>query len=165
MTDEIVTIVDRSNQVVGTRSRSEMRAQRLPHRASFVLVLNSAGEVFVQKRTASKDIYPGYYEPAAGGVVLAGESYEESARRELEEELGIRNVALVSHGDFFFEDSACCIWGRIFSCRYDGEMLLQREEVASGQFMTAREVSLRSEKELFTPDSLKALQQYLRLSR
>lgn len=161
MTDEMVTIVDRSNRVVGACPRSEMRAKRLPHRASFVLVFNSLGEVFVQERTVTKDVYPGCYEPAAGGVVLAAESYEESAGRELEEELGIRHAVLVSHGDFYFEDDLCCVWGRIFSCEHNGAITFQPEEVASGRFMKIEEVLLRCENERFAPDSLEAFRQYL----
>src|SRR5262245_39455024 len=90
--DEIVTIVDDHNEVVGSATRREVRAGRLPHRSTYILVFNSSGDLFVQKRTLTKDIYPGYYDPVAGGVVLAGESYEAGAVRELEEELGIRPV-------------------------------------------------------------------------
>ncbi|NIR17298.1 MAG: NUDIX domain-containing protein, partial [Desulfobacterales bacterium] len=67
---------------------------RLPHRATYILVFNSGGELYVQKRTQTKDVFPGYYDVAAGGVVLAGESYEEGAVRELLEELGIRGTPL-----------------------------------------------------------------------
>ena len=56
-----------------------MRTERLPHRCSYILVFNSRGELWVQKRTMIKDIYPGYWDPAAGGVMQVGESYEESA--------------------------------------------------------------------------------------
>ena len=86
---EMVAIVDEHNRVTGQARRAVMRAGHLIHRACYILVFNGRGELFVQKRTPNKDIYPGYYEVAAGGVVLAGESYEESAVRELAEELGI----------------------------------------------------------------------------
>ena len=93
--EEIVTIVDDQNRVIGSTFRRDMRAQKLPHRATYVLVFNSSGELFVQKRTTNKDVFPGYYDPAAGGVVLAGESYLEAAMRELEEEIGTRNVEIL----------------------------------------------------------------------
>ena len=85
--EEIVTIVDDRNNVVGAEPRWRMRSYGLPHRAAYILVFNSVGELFVQKRTDSKDIYPGHYDVAAGGVVMAGESYESAALRELERQL------------------------------------------------------------------------------
>lgn len=87
--EEIVQIVDRANNPIGVQPRAIMRQRGLIHRASYILVFNSSGQLFIQKRTMSKDIYPGYWDVAAGGVVLAAESYETSAGRELEEELGV----------------------------------------------------------------------------
>ena len=112
--EEIVTIVDEKNRVVGAAPRSRMRADGLPHRATYILVFNDEGELFVQKRTTGKDIYPGYYDVATGGVVLAGESYEDAAERELVEELGITGVRLRGHFDFFHEDAGNRVWGRVF---------------------------------------------------
>jgi isopentenyldiphosphate isomerase len=103
--DESVTIVDLDNRLVGTASRGVMRHFHLPHRATYVLVLNGKSEVFVHKRTGEKDIYPGYYCPVFGGVVAAGESYEEAAIRELAEEAGIRDVPL---------QTLCCFYGSAF---------------------------------------------------
>jgi isopentenyldiphosphate isomerase len=140
-----------------------MRSRGLPHRATYILVFNSKGELFVQKRTTSKDIYPGYYDIAAGGVVLAGESYDESASRELEEELGIKDTELTSHFPFCHEDGSNIVWGRVYSCIYDGEMSLQEEEIENGFYMTPDKVIALSEKEPFTPDGLYVLKRYLRL--
>ena len=159
--DEIVLIVDTKNNASGSAPRHEMRSKGLPHRAAYILVFNSKGEIFVQKRTRSKDIYPGYFDIAAGGVVLAGESYDESASRELEEELGIKDAVLRSHFTFCHEDVFNLVWGRVYSCIYDGEMSLQEEEIENGFFMTPDKVIALSEKESFTPDGLYVLKRFL----
>lgn len=160
--DEIVLVVDRDNNETGRVPRLEMRTRGLPHRASYIMVFNSKGELFVQKRTRSKDIYPGYYDVAAGGVVLAGESYAESAKRELEEELGIRETVLTPHFTFFYEEETNQVWGRVYTCIYDGALILQAEEVESGFFAAPDEVLALSRKEPFTPDGIYVLQRYLR---
>jgi len=70
--DELVTIVDERNRVVGAVPRRQMRAGKLPHRATYVLVFNSRGDLYVQKRTQSKDVFAGYYDVAAGGSSSPG---------------------------------------------------------------------------------------------
>ena len=159
--DEIVAMVDEHNNVVGAVPRREMRAKRLPHRSTYILVFNSHGDLYVQKRTLTKDVFPGYYDPAAGGVVLAGESYEEGARRELEEEMGIHGIPLTGLFDFYFEDEHVRLWGRAFSCVYDGEVVLQAEEVESGAFMPISDILCRAETARFTPDGMYVLRRYL----
>ena len=137
-----------------------MRAGRLPHRATYILVYNSRDELYVQKRTQTKDVFPGYYDVAAGGVVLAGESYLEGAVRELEEELGIRETPLTELFDFYYEDEHIRLWGRAFCCVYDVELLLQEEEVESGAYMKVEQVFRLAENESFTPDCLYVLQRH-----
>lgn len=159
--DEIVAIVDENNLIVDSAPRSVMRAENLPHRACYILVFNSQHKIFLQKRTQSKDVYPGYYDIATGGVVLAGETYEESAERELAEEIGAKHIPLLKHFDFFHQDSHCRVWGRVFSCIYDGKIVLQKEEVESGDFYTLEEIMILKEIESFTPDGLYVLSRFL----
>lgn len=160
--DEIVAIVDKDNQIIGSVARAVMRQKGLIHRASYVLVFNTAGQLFVQKRTANKDMYPGYYDVAAGGVVLEGESYGKSARRELHEELGIRGVEPLELFDFYYHDEATNnrVWGRVFSCVHDGPFILQPEEVAGGAFFSVDEVLSSMKNKPFTPDGVMVLQKY-----
>jgi 8-oxo-dGTP pyrophosphatase MutT (NUDIX family) len=161
--DEIVLIVDKDNNETGSAPRHEMRTRGLAHRATYILVFNSRNELFVQKRTMGKDIYPGYFDIAAGGVVLAGETYDESARREVAEELGILNAELVPHFTFFYVEGSNRVWGRVYSCIHDGDLTLQAEEVESGFFSSPEKVLALSQKEPFTPDGLYVLQRYLGL--
>jgi 8-oxo-dGTP pyrophosphatase MutT (NUDIX family) len=123
-------------------------------------VFNPGGELYIQKRARTKDVLPGYYE-VAGGVVLAGESYAQGAARELTEELGIRDVPLTRLFDFYFADAQARIWGRAFSCAYDGEIVLQEEEVESGAFMRVEDVRRLAATGRITPDALLVLQRHL----
>src|SRR5262245_4538972 len=89
---ELVDIVDADDRVIGHAPRAASRAGKLRHRATYIHVFNSGGQLFVHQRTASKDVYPSYFDVAVGGVVAAGESYDDGARRELAEEVGITAV-------------------------------------------------------------------------
>ncbi len=155
--EEPVQIVDRQNRPVEVVPRHIMRQRRLIHRASYILVFNRAGELFVQKRTMGKDIYPGYLDVAAGGVVLAGESYEDAAARELAEELGVRGVELRFLFDQYYEDADNRVWGRVFSCIHGGPFILQEEEVESGRFMSLEDLRKLSRSRPVTPDGLMLL--------
>ncbi len=157
----MVALVDAENRVTGAVPRHEMRAQNLLHRASYVFVFHSAGQLYVQHRTATKDVYPSYWDLAAGGVVLDGESYEESAVRELEEEMGIRGVPLEPWFDFYFEGAGKC-WGRAFSCVWDGPIVPQVEEVQSVTLVDVETVLAGWDGRPMTPDSLMALRRRFR---
>ncbi len=159
--DELVAIVDEFDRPVGSAPRHRMRSDNLLHRATYVLVFDAAGRLYVQKRTTTKDIFPGYWDPCTGGVVLAGESYEESAARELEEEMGIRGVEIEPLFVVYYEDPRSRVFGRAFQCRYDGELTLQAEEVESVERMTPHEVLARASNEPFTADGLIVVRRWL----
>ena len=149
--------MDEHDEVIGGVPRSRMRRERLIHRTTYIFVFSSRGELLVQERTPTKDVYPGYYDLAAGGVLMEGESYVESAYREAEEELGLRGVALTDHFKMYYEDERSRSFGRIYTCVYDGPFALQREEVASARFVRP-EAILAGEVAPLTPDSRAAFE-------
>jgi isopentenyldiphosphate isomerase len=161
MADELVDVVDADDRVVGTAPRSEIRARRLRHRSVYVLVFNSLGQLFVHKRTAGKDVYPGHYDAAAGGVVAAGETCDAAARREVAEELGVRGVPLRRVLSFPYEDEANQINGTVYTCTYDGPVTLQPEEVVSGEWLDLERVFEVAQTQPFCPDGMDALCRYL----
>src|SRR5207245_960451 len=86
---ELVDVLDDAGRPVATVTRREMRARRLPHGSTYVLVFNRRGELFVHLRSPDKDVYPGRWDVAVGGVLAAGEAFDEGARREVPEEPGV----------------------------------------------------------------------------
>ena len=139
--EELVIVVDGENRPVAELPRRRVRGENLPHRATCIFVFDRRGRVLVQRRTATKDVYPGFHDLAAGGVVEAGESYERCAQREAAEELGIRDTALAPEFDFYYEDECNRCFSRVFTCVHDGPFTLQPEEVESVKFHTAEEIA------------------------
>ena len=81
--------------MVATVTRREVRRRSLLHRCTYVLLEHSAGHVLVLRRTLTQDVYPGAYDVFSGGVCAAGgESYDECARREVAEEVGVDGAEL-----------------------------------------------------------------------
>ncbi len=154
---EVVMIVDELNRPIGEASRSRMRRDRLIHRATYILLFNSQGQIFVHKRTADKDLYPSHYDVAAGGVVLSGETWQQAAERELYEELGVKGTSLNYEFEFYHENDTNRVWGRAYTCVWDGPLVLQEEEVAEGLFLPVQKVFEMADKRPFCPDGLYVL--------
>ena len=85
---ELLDIVDANDQVTGVATRAEIHARGLLHRSVHVLVFNSDRSVLLQKRSMQKDQCAGMWDSSCAGHVESGQSYQETAPRELLEELG-----------------------------------------------------------------------------
>jgi 16S rRNA (adenine1518-N6/adenine1519-N6)-dimethyltransferase len=86
---ERFAVVDEQDQVVGEAPRGEVHGNNLLHRAVHLFLFNRQEELFLQKRSPWKDRHPLLWDSSAAGHVDAGEDYDEAARRELDEELGV----------------------------------------------------------------------------
>jgi isopentenyldiphosphate isomerase len=159
--DELVDVVDESDRVIGQAARRDVRRQNLRHRSVYVLVFNSTGQLFVHRRTLSKDVFPGHWDVAVGGVVNAGESYDEGARRELQEELGVADLPLRRLFPLRYDDTHNRVAGVVYSCTSDGPFHLQASEIAEGGWMDLDVLLDRTQHDPFCPDSLEALRLYL----
>jgi len=62
------------------------------HRAVLLCIINSMGQVFMQKRSATKKLWGGCWDVACGGHIEAGEFGLPSIIREAREELGIELI-------------------------------------------------------------------------
>src|SRR4249919_2115756 len=94
MAEEIFDVVNERDEVIGNKPRSEVHRLGLLHRATHVLVFNSRGQVFLQKRSMKKDRQPGRWDSSASGHVDSGEEYDACAVREVREELGLQLSAV-----------------------------------------------------------------------
>jgi isopentenyldiphosphate isomerase len=158
---ELVDVVDEADRVVGQLPRVAVRAQNLRHRAVYVLVLDRLGRLFVHLRTAIKDVYPGHYDVAVGGVPRAGEGYREAAVREMTEELGVGDARLEALFPITYADATTVVNGMVFRCVHDGPFRLQAEEIVSGEFLPLDKVVRQSGVRPFCPDGLVVLARYL----
>jgi isopentenyldiphosphate isomerase len=159
--DELVDVVDEGDRVLAQATRREVRQRNLRHRAVYILIFNSYGQLFVHRRTLTKDIFPGYWDVAVGGVVNAGEDYDDGAVRELREELGVRNVPLRRLFPMRYEDASNQVHGMVYSCTCEGSFTLQASEILSGEWMDLDLLLERTQHAPFCPDGLEALRLYL----
>ena len=68
MSEEIFDVVNERDEVIGQAPRPEVHRLGLRHRAVHVLIFNARGEVFLQKRSMSKDTFPSVWDSSKVGV-------------------------------------------------------------------------------------------------
>ena len=87
--DERFPVVDCNDRIRGYASRAEVHGNNLRHRAVHVLIFDRGGDVYLQQRSRWKDRHPLKWDSSAAGHLTAGENYDQTARRELKEELRV----------------------------------------------------------------------------
>ena len=160
----MVAILDEDNVVIGSQPRSIMRRDNLRHSATGVVVRNPAGDIYVHRRTPTKDVYPGRYDFAAGGVVAAGEDPYDAVVRELAEELGISGVELTALPEGDYADDNTTYHAYLYTCVWDGPVKHQPEEVEWGAWMSPAELVARLDDPSwsFMPDAIGLLGAWVR---
>lgn len=126
-------VVDSEDRVIGQATRGEVHSRGLLHRSVHILVFNSAGDLYLQKRALTKDENPGCWDSSAAGHVNAGEDYSACAHRELMEELGISGTL-----DFAIKFAACreTLWEhvRVYQCMTRQRITPNPLEISEGRF-------------------------------
>lgn len=87
-----IQIVDENDLPTGQATKQEAWDKGLIHRIVRLMVFNRAGQVLLQHRTPTKDIFPNCWDSAAAGHVDAGEDYGAALKREISEELGLSGL-------------------------------------------------------------------------
>ena len=88
--DEPLIVVDEDNNVLGYQPKADVHAgDGILHRAFSVFLFDDEGRVLIQKRAASKPLWPGFWANACCSHPRRGETEAEAAVRRITEELGI----------------------------------------------------------------------------
>ena len=130
---EQFAVVDDYDRVIGQASRGKVHGDNLLHRAVHILLFNGKGELFLQKRSRFKDRHPGLWDSSAAGHVDAGEDYDQTARRELEEELGI-SASLHALGKLPASERTGWEFIQLYRAEHEGPLRLAKSEIELGEF-------------------------------
>ncbi|MFG2331910.1 NUDIX hydrolase [Streptomyces sp. NPDC048604] len=155
--DELLDVVDENDEVTGQAPRGEVYARGLIHRCTFIQVRDAQGRVFVHRRTPTKLVFPSRYDMFVGGVVGAGESYDDAALREAEEELGVSGLDRPRPlFRFLYDGDGGRWWSAVYEVRCELPVRPQAEEVAWHAFLTDEELTARLGEWEWVPDGMAA---------
>ena len=138
--DEIFDVVDSEDMVIGKASRHQVHNNDLMHRSVHILVFNSTGSLFLQKRAMIKDESPGLWDSSAAGHVESGEDYISCAKRELKEELSLSGVQLDEVLSIPAQSMTLWEHVRVYKCVTDSNICINKNEISEGKYMMLSEV-------------------------
>jgi len=150
---EMLPIVDECGVVVGQASRKYCHSGHKPlHPVVHLHIINRESQIYIQKRSLTKDLYPGRWDTAVGGHICYGESILEALYREAGEELG------------FFEYNPIYLFSYVFESEFERELINvfaavgnfdlhpDLEEVEDGRYWSMAEIDESIGKSIFTPN-------------
>ena len=158
---EMLELVDGENNVIGVAPRPIVRGENLLHRGVGILCWNSKGELYVHKRTDTKDVFPSCFDMMVGGALEAGEEYQIAALREVQEELGVGDVEPKFLLETLYDGPKNRSFIHLFEVIWDGPIKWQEEEICWGEWMPFDEVLEWVKKVDIVPDGLHVFEAYL----
>ncbi len=153
---EMFIVVDENDMVLGYKTRYECHHDKtLIHRSAGLVIFNDRGEILLQKRSLTKDTYPGFYTLSASGHVNKGETPAEAITREAIEEIGA-HIQPEFKMKFLYEDPRETEIDYLFTTQHDGPFLPNPLEVEEVAFFSLEEV--KQMKDVLTPGALFSLE-------
>ncbi|MBO4844095.1 MAG: NUDIX domain-containing protein [Bacteroidales bacterium] len=158
--EEMLPVVEPSGLVIGQMARS------YAHSGSFLLhpvvhlhIIDRFGRVYLQKRAASKKLYPGRWDTAVGGHIEYGESISEALMREAREELNFYDFNPVFLDSYEYRSGTELELICAFVCVGNFKIEPHNIEVDQGRFFTEKEIR-ESDQDMFTPNFLSEYERF-----
>ena len=151
--NEIFEIVDKDGNVIGHARRCEAHGNpALMHRVVHCLVFSSNGELYLQKRSETKDIQPGKWDTSVGGHMIPKENPLEAIRRETLEELSIKTDDFIFLYRYILSNEIETELVDTFKLVYDGPVNPDSSEISEGRFWKKSEIEAALKSGIFTPN-------------
>lgn len=160
-----ITFVDEDDNIIGSGTREEALQKGIARRIVRVFLFNSKGELLIQKRSGNVSL-AGKWDQSVGGHVDEGEDYYQAVQRELQEELGIEDIAPKEITKFYTEETDETginkRFNLLYSVNYDGEINFNSEEISEIKWITLDKLGdwMRERPQDFTQGFIKTLKIY-----
>lgn len=159
--DELIDVIDEQENVIKTIHKSEVRKENALRRGASIFVFDGQGRILIHQRAKEKKTQPNKWDITVGGWVLAGETPEQAAYRETEEEIGAENIHLTLLLKYFFKDkSEYNNLTYLYKGIYNDKITLQKDEVQAFEWVNLKDLKEIMRRRSFTPESQFLLENY-----
>ncbi len=151
--EEILPTVNEQGQTTGCATRTECHnGSKLLHPVVHLHLINDKGEIFLQKRSMTKKLLPGYWDTAVGGHISYGETTETALQRETIEELGLTQFKAELLATYLWESQTEREFINVFICKEYGQLTIDNDEVDEGKFWSKEEIEAAIGTKNLTPN-------------
>ncbi len=149
---EMLPLVEPSGLVYGQARRSWCHeGSRALHPVVHLHIIDRFGRLYLQKRSLTKDLLPGYWDTAVGGHISYGEHPEEALYREAAEELGLHAFLPVLVDSYAYENEREREWVFVYAMVGHPDLDPDNAEVSEGKWWTQEELDQALGKDILTP--------------
>lgn len=158
---ELLDIVNQEDIIIGQATRSDVYAKQLPHRIVHVLMFDNTGRLALQLRSDSVSFCPNHWSTTVGGHVQTGESYEDAAKREFVEEVGIVEPVMWFSKDYYKTENGTEKFLVTYKAVYTKPLAPASPDVARVDYFSFDEIQHMIDRgEKFHPELLFLLNKY-----
>lgn len=156
--------VNEKDEVLGNLPKKEIYEKQLTHRIVHIFIFNNKGERALQLQSRQKSFCPLHWATSATGHVKSGETYEQAALRELEEEIGVKTTIDFLHKDLYEVRKGFTKFLSTFKTIYNGPFILKPDEVEKVEFFSLEEIQkMIKSGEKFHPELLFLLEKHFNI--
>ncbi len=150
---EMLPIVEPTGLVVAQASRKYCHSgSKVLHPVVHLHIINRSGQIYIQQRSASKDLLPLKWDTAVGGHISYGECVTEALYREAGEELHFRDFNPIWLTTYVFESDVERELVSVFATVGDFAPQPDGVEVSAGRYWSHEEIMSNIGKGVFTPN-------------
>ncbi|OCA54624.1 isopentenyl-diphosphate Delta-isomerase [Photorhabdus namnaonensis] len=132
--DEILVLVDKYDNPIGSAGKADIHQKGILHRAFSIFIFDNKGNLLLQKRAATKYHSAGLWTNSCCGHPRVGEALEVAARRRLGEEMGfdcpLKKVSSFIYHAILPNDLIEYEYDHVFIGRFDKEPIINPDEVS-----------------------------------
>ena len=156
--------MDEKDEVVGQADKDEAHQKNLPHRLAHIFIFNDQGEMAMQLRSREVN-NPLHWITAGSGHVKSGENYLDGAKKELFEEIGVKDIELEFMSKDFFTAGNERLFLGVFRGTHNGPFSPDPKEVEKIDFFSLDEIrNMVNRGEKFHPQFTFLLKKHFNIS-